>query len=30
VELVHAMERGEQSPAPEVLTELVGAASRQD
>jgi 2-dehydropantoate 2-reductase len=24
VELVHAMERGERSPAPEVLTELVG------
>jgi 2-dehydropantoate 2-reductase len=27
VELVHAMERGERSPAPEVLTELVAVAS---
>jgi len=28
VELVHAMERGERSPAPEVLTELVRAGRR--
>ena len=28
VELVHAMERGERSPAPEELTELVAVAGR--
>jgi 2-dehydropantoate 2-reductase len=28
VELVHAMERGERSPAPQELTELVAAAGR--
>ena len=26
IELVHAMERGERSPAPEELTELVAVA----